>query len=128
MKKVAYFILLSGLLTIFSISCLGQPDSIDKKRALLKDYFFYCCLKQGFNDIDIAKYDHSGVVYIELLPYSYEAYAKVDSLAKVFIDSIEYSDKEGRNTRGIIILCLEKYKSQQLDDYIKTMDEFIIHE
>ncbi|TKG90723.1 hypothetical protein EYV94_22935 [Puteibacter caeruleilacunae] len=53
---------------------------------------------------------------------------KVDSLAEVFVDSIEVSGYENRKTRGIIILNLEEYKSKRLDVFIKKLDEYMIEE
>jgi hypothetical protein len=100
--------------------------TVEKNRDLLKEYFLYSCISHGFENKVFLKEDHSGAVYRDLLRYDLEALHKVDSVAKTFVESISISDYEGRNTKGIIILSIEKYNSPEINILVKTMDKYMI--
>lgn len=125
MKNSIYFI---SALVILSCSVSGQSKFIIENREMLKDYFLYSCIRHGFEDLDIKNKDHSGAVYIDLLRYDLKALHKTDSIAKAFISSIEASPYENRNTKGIIILSIEEHKSKRIDEFIKSMDIYMLKE
>ncbi len=126
MRQLLFILFVITLFISLSISCKGQNNTIEKNRELLKEYFLYSCIRHGFENINLSEIDHSGAVYIDLLRYDLKALHKTDSLAKVFVSSIETSDYEERNTKGVIILSIEKYKSPELKRFIKTMDKYLL--
>ncbi len=95
---------------------------------MLKEYFLFSCIMHGFENSDIKKMDHSGAVYIDLLRYDSKALHKTDSLAKAFVNSIGVSSYENRNTKGIIILSIEEFKSKRINDFVKSMDIYMLKE
>ncbi len=125
MKNCIFII---AALLAFYCTAKGQSKFTRQNRAMLKDFFLYSCIKYGFEDTDIKKKDHSGAVYIDLLRYNLEAIHKTDSLAKAFIASIEPTPYENRNTKGIIIMSIEKYKSKKIDKFITSMDVYMMKE
>lgn len=125
MRNSIYF---TSALVALSFSVSGQSEFISENREMLKDYFLYSCIIHGFENSDIKKKDHSGAVYIDLLRYDLKAIHKTDSIAKSFVSSIETSPYENRNTKGIIILSIEEYKSKRIDEFIKSMDIYMLKE
>lgn len=126
MKRI---ILTTAIFALFA--CLsdvyGQNGFVVKNREMLKEYFLHSCIRHGFDECDtIFKKDHSGAVYIDLLRYNLKAINKVDSLAQDFVSSIEVSPYENRKTKGIIILSIREYKSKRLDDFIKSLDSYML--
>jgi hypothetical protein len=111
------------MLTFLSTSCLNKEKA--DNRELLQEYFLYSCIKHGFNDSNFLKEDHSGAVYFDMLKYNLDAIQKVDSVAKSFVENIKPSTYEGRNTKGIIILSIEKSKSADIKDYIISLDKYM---
>ncbi|MFZ4400624.1 MAG: hypothetical protein ACOYO1_11360 [Bacteroidales bacterium] len=128
MKRTIHrVIVICSIFILFIYTANGQrSSSIKKNRDMLKEYFLYSCIRYGFESKNISDIDHSGAVYIDLLRYDLKAINITDSLAKNFINSIESSNYEGHNTKGIIILSIEKYKSNELDKFIKSMDKYMI--
>lgn len=115
-----------AILIILLCSCSLKGQSVIKKREQLKEYFLCCCIFHGFESIGIAELDNSKSIYFDILQYELPAMQKVDSLAKSFVDSIEISEYENRKRRGIIILSIEEYKSQKLDDFIRKLDKYML--
>jgi hypothetical protein len=123
MKISIYFILAS---VIFTCTLQAQPKAVRENREMLKDYFLYSCIIHGFENLDMKKKDHSGAVYTDLLRYDLKALHKTDSLAKAFVNSIQSSPYEQRNSKGIIILSIDEYKSKRIDNFIKSMDIYML--
>jgi hypothetical protein len=123
-------ILLILMLTFEILPCYSsvenQNRSVNQNREILKEYFLYSCIIHGFEKCNIESKDNSGSVYVDILNYGLKAIQKTDSLAKRFIESIEISPYENRNTKGIIIRSIEEYKSKRLDEFIKSMDIYMI--
>ena len=112
------------ILTSLSTSCFNKEKA--DNREMLQEYFLYSCIKNGFNDSNFLKEDHSGAVYYDLLKYDLDAIHKVDSIAKSFVETIKPTNYEGRNTKGLIILSIEKSKSAEIKNFIISLDKFMI--
>lgn len=94
---------------------------------LLKEYFLCVCITESFKDKQIEEYDISQAVYFDVLRYSPEAFQEVKDYAKKFVASIEPSPIEDLgNKKAIISDCISKYKSKDLDKFIKTMDKYML--
>lgn len=129
MRKL-YFIL---ALSIFSLtSCCGQHTAEDLKkttvqRELLKEYFLCVCITEGFKDKQISEDDISQTVYFDILSYSPEAFQEVRDYAKKIVETIEPSPiVDLGNKRAVILNCIEKYRSKELDRFIKSMDKYLL--
>ena len=138
MKKI-YFIL---VMSVFSLtSCIttkpvlfGELDAKELERAkpyvwreLLKEYFLYVCITEGFKDKSLVDDDISGTVYFDVLPYSPEAFQEIKAYASSFVETIEPSpimDHGGKRT--VISSCIDKYKSKELDKFVKSMDKYLL--
>lgn len=113
-------------------NCWGQYTSEDLKttvvqRELLKEYFLCVCITEGFKDKQIAENDISQAVYFDILQYSPEAFQAVKDYAKKFIETLVPSPIEDLGNKSAIILsCIEKYKSKEVDKLIKSMDKYLI--
>lgn len=143
MKRL-YFILVLSILfvTNCSIKITNQPvrfgelhttDLEEAKpyvwRELLKEYFLCACITQGFKDKQIGEDDISKAGYVDILRYSPEAFQEVENYAIRFIETIEPSPIEDLgNKKAIISKCIEKYKSKELDTFIKSMDKYLLNE
>lgn len=120
------------LITILSLnSCLGQKSIINNmaisQRELLKDYFLCICITEGFGNKKIDENDISQSVYFDILRYNPEALQKVKDYAKSFIETIAPSPIEDLgNRKAIIASCIEKYKSKDLDNFIKQLDRYLL--
>lgn len=120
------------LITFLSLnSCLGQQAIVNNmaisQREQLKDYFLCVCITEGFKDKNINEYDISQSVYFDILRYNPEALQKVKDYAKSFIDTIDPSPIEDLgNRKAIILSCIEKYKSKDLDNFIKQLDRYLL--
>jgi hypothetical protein len=129
MKKL-YFIL--GLSILSLANCSGQHPATEIKknavqRELLKEYFLCVCITEGFKDKQIGENDISQVVYFDILRYSPEAFQEVKDYAKKFVETIEPSPiVDLGNKRAVILSCIEKYKSKELDKFIKSMDKYLL--
>ena len=96
-------------------------------RELLKEYFLCVCITEGFKDKQIIEDDISQSAYFDILRYSPEAFREVDDYAKQFIASIKPSPIEDLgNKKAILSNCIGKYKSKELDDFIKSMDKYML--
>ncbi len=124
MKTIILIFLMTFMIP--SISSIKQDNKVIYNRNMLRDYFLYSCITYGFKDQGILKVDHSGAVYIDLLRYELRALHIIDSIAKDFVDSIPISPYENRNTKGIIILSIEKYKSNEIYKKIIELDKYMI--
>lgn len=138
MKKI-YFIL---VMSVFSLtSCIttkpvqfGELDAKELERAkpyvwreLLKEYFLCVCITEGFKDKNIVEDDISEAVYFDVLPYSPEAFQEVREYAKKFVKTIEPSPVvDLENKRAVILDCISKYKSKELDKFIKSLDVYLL--
>ena len=131
MKRL-YFILALSILSL--TNCCGQYTVADLKktavqRELLKEYFLCVCITEGFKDKRIAENDISQAVYFDILRYSPEAFQEVKDYAKKFVETIEPSPIEDLgNKKAIILSCIEKYKSKELDKFIKSMDKYLVND
>ena len=96
-------------------------------RELLKEYFLYTCIMEGFKDKNLVEDDISGTVYFDILPYSPEAFQEIKVYAKDFIETIEPSPiRDYGNRRPVISTCIDKYKSKELDKFIKSLDKYLM--
>ena len=122
------------LISILSLnSCLGQKSADDNmtisQRELLKDYFLCVCITEGFKDKNINEDDISQSVYFDILRYDPEALQKVKEYAKSFVATIDPSPIEDLGKRKAIIAnCIEKYKSKDLDVFIKQLDRYLLND
>lgn len=117
------------ILSVAMSSCCfhAQPRTeIETNRELLRDYFLYKCISTGYNELEISEYDHSAAVYMDLLRYELIAKQRIDSVAIGFVNTIPISPLENRNTRGIIILSIEKYKSDEIKTFIRSLDKYML--
>ncbi|MDR1274710.1 MAG: hypothetical protein LBK12_09195 [Odoribacteraceae bacterium] len=129
MKKLSFILALS----ILSLTtCSGQRPATEIKkttlqRELLKEYFLCICITEGFKDKQIGENDISQTVYFDILRYNPEAFQEVKDYAKKFVETIEPSPIEDLgNKKAIILSCIEKYKSKELDKFIKSMDKYLL--
>jgi hypothetical protein len=96
-------------------------------RELLKEYFICVCITEGFKDKRIDEDDMSQSIYFDILPYSPEAFQEVKDYAKKNIKTIDSSTIEDLgNKKAIISSCIDKYKSKELDRFIKSMDKYML--
>lgn len=66
-------------------------------------------------------------VYFDILRYSPEAFQITKTYAKKFIETLEPSPiVDLGNEKAIILNCIEKYKSKELDKHIKSMDKYLL--
>ncbi|WP_040561868.1 hypothetical protein [Hoylesella buccalis] len=85
-------------------------------------------MNYGFKTTDLVRIDRSTTVYFDVLNYTLPALQKVDSLAKSFISTIEISSYENKDFKNIIMLSIEEYRSKNVDQFIKSMDVYMIKE
>jgi hypothetical protein len=134
MKKCPYFMLLLVITLMACTNVTSQKvrsnlDHIQTQREFLKEYFLCMCIIEGFKDIKISEYDISPAVYFDILSYDPKAFQEVSNYAKKFIASIEPSVVEDLgNKKAIIILSIEKYKSEEVNKFIKSMDKYVLDE
>lgn len=121
-----------AIISILSLNCCLGQQSIDNNIAIsqreqLKDFFLCVCITEGFKDKKINEDDISQSVYFDILRYDPEALQKVKDYAKSFIETIDPSPIEDLgNRKAIIINCVEKYKSKDLDDFIRQLDCYLL--
>lgn len=130
MTKRVYFIL--ALSILFLTNCIGQHKAMDLTKAtvqreLLKEYFLCTCITESFKERNIGELDISQAVYFDILRYSPDAFQEVKNEAKKFAETIEPSPiVDLGNKKAIILSCIEKYKSKELDKFIKSMDRYML--
>ena len=127
--KWYYYLFFLSVLSLFS--CLGQQtdDKTKEQRELLKEYFLCECITEGFDDKNIQADDISQSVLFDILNYSPDAIQEVKEYAKSFVQTIDPSPIEDLGNRKAIILnSIEKYKSQELDDFIKSLDRYLLND
>jgi len=96
-------------------------------RELLKEYFLCVCITEGFKDKQIDEDDISQAGYFDILRYDLEAFHEVKDYAKKFVETIEPSPIEDLgNKKAIISSCIDKYKSKELDKFVKSMDKYLL--
>lgn len=123
------FILL--FLSLVTNTALGQLNTDDLKkpavkRELLKEYFLCVCITEGFRNLQIDEFDISQAVYFDITGYAPEAFQEVKEYAKKFVDTIEPSIIEDLgHKKAIILQCIEKYKSKEVDKFIKSLDKYM---
>ena len=94
-------------------------------RGLLKDYFLAKCILEGFKDKDLQ--DNSSAIYFDIVRYEYCAFLEIIYYARRFIKTIKPSPHpDHRNKRAVILKCIDKYKSDELDKFIKSLDKYMI--
>lgn len=131
MKRL-YFILILSILSL--TSCYGQYTTTDFKknvvqRELLKEYFLCVCITEGFKDKQVDEDDISQSVYFDILRYNPKAFQVVKDYARKFVETIEPSPiADLGNKRAIILSCIEKYKSKELDKFIMSMDKYLLND
>jgi len=123
-------------LSILSLTnCSIRPEQIHTtdfkktsvQRELLKEYFLCVCITEGFNNKEIAEQDISQAVYFDITRYSPDAFQEVKDYAKRFVEAIEPSPiVDLGNKKPIILDCIGKYKSKDLDKFVKSMDKYRI--
>lgn len=127
--KWYYYLFFLSVLSLFS--CLGQQtdDKTKEQRELLKEYFLCECITEGFDDKNIQEDDISQSVLFDILNYSPDAIQEVKEYAKSFVQTIDPSPIEDLGNRKAIILnSIEKYKSKELDDFIKSLDRYLLND
>ena len=100
----------------------------EKKRETLKALFLYKCISHGYPQIEFGKTDISSAVYMELSNYAPEAYSKVDSFAKEFVNKIGYEGTyyEDEKVKGVFFDSMEYLKNKKFDNFIKSPDKYMI--
>jgi len=94
---------------------------------LLKEYFLCECITEGFKDKQIDENDISQAGYFDILRYSPEAFHEVKDYASIFVTSIKSSHIEDLGFKKAIISdCIGKYKSKELDEFIKSLDKYML--
>jgi len=142
MRRCFYFIFVLVILLLTNCTerqtnrpvIFGELHTTDLEKAepyvwreLLKDYFLCVCITEGFKDKQIGKDDISQAVYFDILRYSPEAFQEVKDYAKKFVETIEPSPIEDLgNKKAIILSCIKKYRSKELDKFIKSMDKYML--
>lgn len=125
-----YFTLLFSVLILMSCSCQNKAMGIKtslEQRELLKEYFLCICIIEGFKNKQIEELDISQSVYFDILRYSPEAFHEVKNYAKKFIDTIEPSPiVDLDNKKAIILSCIKKYKSKEVEKFIISMDKYML--
>lgn len=124
------------VLSISSLtSCFGQLSAVDLKkttiqRGLLKEYYLCVCITEGFKDKHIAEDDISQSVYFDILRYSPEALKEVKDSAIKFVETIIEPEPSPiidlSNKRAVIIRCIEKYRSKEIEKFIKSLDNYLL--
>lgn len=127
MKRKLSLLFFLFIFLFSSFTCKSECE-MQKNRELLKDYFLCCCMNYGFKTTDLVRIDRSKTAYFDVLNYSLPALQKVDSLAKSFISTIEISSYENKDFKNIIMLSIEEYRSKNVDQFIKSMDVYMIKE
>ncbi|MDH8702177.1 hypothetical protein M2138_001537 [Dysgonomonadaceae bacterium PH5-43] len=95
-------------------------------RELLKDYFLCVCITYGFKEKNIEELDSSQAVYFDISSYAPEAFKEVKDYAIEFVENIKASPHDDLgNTKAIIMNCIDKYKSEEINSFIKSMDKYI---
>jgi len=139
MKRL-YFILVLSILSLTNCTTTNRPvvfteltaTDLEKAepyvwRELLKEYFLCACIAEGFKDKQIAENDISQAVYFDILRYNLEAFQEVNDYAKKFVETIKPSPIiDLGNKKAIILNCIGKYKSRELDKFIKSMDKYML--
>lgn len=132
MDKKLRLILLSGF--VFFGCCAAacgmkpKPESyVRTQRELLKDYFLCVCIGEGFRDLRISEQDVSQAVYFDTGRYAPEAFREVSAYAKKFVERIEPVVVEDLGRKKAVILnCIDKYKSEEIDRFIESMDRYML--
>ena len=129
------------LSVFFLASCMttkpvrfGELNATDLEKAkpyvwreLLKEYFLCVSITEGFKEKNIVEEDISETVYFDVLPYSPEAFQEVREFAKKFVETIEPSPVvDLKNKSAVISSCINKYKSKELDKFIKSLDIYLL--
>lgn len=137
MRKCLYLIFILSFLTLNNCSekriILGELHTTDLEKAkpyiwreLLKEYFLCECIREGFKDKDIQ--DISSAMYFDIVKYDIEAFHEVSEYARKYVISIDTSIiKDLGNNKPIILNCIGKYKSKDLDKFIKSMDKYMLN-
>lgn len=119
------FVLFGG----FSAACAMKPrrEYVRAQRELLKDYFLCVCIGEDFRDLRISEQDVSQAVYFDTGRYAPEAFREVAGYAKKFVESIGPTDVEDLGRKKAVILnCIDKYKSREIDRFIESMDRYML--
>jgi hypothetical protein len=141
MKKRVYFISVLSVLSLTNCFTTNPPvifgelhtTDLGKAkpyvwRELLKEYFLCVCITEGFQDKQIAENDISQAVYFDILQYDPKAFEEVKDYAKKFVETIEPSPiVDLGNKKAVVLSCIEKYKSKELDKFIKSMDKYMLN-
>jgi hypothetical protein len=128
MKRIKTYLSLLFIVncfTLYSQTNIEQLDNDSVKRELLKEYFLCVCITEGFNGV--KQNDISLSIYFDIIGYAPVAFEEVSDFAKKFIASIKPSIIEDLgNKKAVIMLSIEKYKSSELNMFIKSMDKYIL--
>lgn len=102
-------------------------EDIVVQRELLKEYFLCACIAEGFADKHIDESDISQAVYFDILRYSPKAFMEIKAYAKDFVKTIEPSPIEDLGYKKATLLnCIEKYKSREVNQLVKSMDKYLL--
>jgi len=137
--KYWHLILILCIISLSLISCstnrtviFAELSTTDLEKAkshvwreLLKEYFLCKCILEGFKDKELQDISPAG--YFDIVRYDPEAFHEVTDYARKFVETIEPSPIEDLgNNKAIILDCISKYKSKELDKFIKTLDKYML--
>ena len=139
--KNLYFIFVLSILSLTSCFTINRPiiftelssTDLEKpkshvKRELLKEYFLCVCITESFKDGQISELDISQSMYFDILRYRPEAFQEVKNYAKEFVETLEPSPIEDLgNKKAIISSCIGKFKSKELNKFIKSLDKYMLN-
>ncbi len=106
---------------------IGASNELTLQRELLMDYGLCKCLNFGFSKDSLLKKDYSTTVLVEQLNYSPETLTYLDSVIKIYTDSfLESSYQDVRGKKGVMINCIEYYKSREFKLLVQRFDKQIL--
>ena len=129
--------LILGLLANFQITAQGQISYYDfninrdlnnfdnstiSNRKLLKKMGLCRCVYY-YSNSDVWRQDASISLLTEIGDYSAQGYYYMDSIARIFVKSMPYS--ELTNNKGMLLHCVEFYNSKKLDELVIYADKYL---
>ena len=133
-EMILVHIVVSFVIILF-MNCSEQQNKIESigrptiQRELLKEYFLCVCITEAFKDRQISELDISQGMYFDILRYAPETFQEIQAYARKFIKAIEPSPiVDLGNKRAIISSCIEKYKSKEIDEFIKSMNKYMLND
>jgi hypothetical protein len=105
------------ILVILLISSCGISNQITPEKSSvnndkLKKYAFCNCINYEYPNLN----DGSSSAYFETLDYGIHIFEGIDSITRIYCDSVDLKSKHNRNL--ILMKCLDYYNSSYLDSNI----------